>query len=272
MKLKHNKKRNTAFLYETLIRELTESIVTSKKEKKQNVIKILKEYFSHNSILSKELSLYKMLLESKEMSEKSAEKLLTEVKKQHNALDQELLFERQSTLIKRINKELNKEVFLRFLPDYKSLATVNQVFDTNLNAKKRIVLEENLVSMMSKDSKINGEQDKKIPTDKLVMRNFLKEFNSTYSNNLIKEQKTLLNHYITSFVDNGAHLKIFLNEEISRLKNEIDSQRAAAIDNDSFNKLQNVFESFKKQEITSDMIMKVLKIQNLVKEIQKDGN
>ena len=32
MKLKHNKKRNTAFLYEALVKELTKSIVHGNKE------------------------------------------------------------------------------------------------------------------------------------------------------------------------------------------------------------------------------------------------
>ena len=34
MKMKHNKKRNTAFLYEVIIRELTKAIVEGDKNKK----------------------------------------------------------------------------------------------------------------------------------------------------------------------------------------------------------------------------------------------
>ena len=45
MKVRHNKKRNTAFLYESLIKELTKSIVRNQTETKQKVINILKEYF-----------------------------------------------------------------------------------------------------------------------------------------------------------------------------------------------------------------------------------
>ena len=41
-KLKHNKKRNTAFLYESLITELTKTIVRKQPQRKQKVLKAKK--------------------------------------------------------------------------------------------------------------------------------------------------------------------------------------------------------------------------------------
>ena len=38
MRLKHNKKRNTAFVYEVLVRELTKSVVKNKKDKQNYLI------------------------------------------------------------------------------------------------------------------------------------------------------------------------------------------------------------------------------------------
>ena len=46
MRLKHNKKRNTAFVYETLVRELTESVVKNNKNKQNKIVSIIKEHFS----------------------------------------------------------------------------------------------------------------------------------------------------------------------------------------------------------------------------------
>ena len=37
-KIKHNKKRNTAFLYEVLVREITKSIITKDLQKKNIII------------------------------------------------------------------------------------------------------------------------------------------------------------------------------------------------------------------------------------------
>ena len=43
MRLKHNKKRNTAFLYETLIKELTKSVVEKDIDKKEKLNSLIKE-------------------------------------------------------------------------------------------------------------------------------------------------------------------------------------------------------------------------------------
>jgi hypothetical protein len=39
MKNKHNKKRNTAFVFEALLREMAKSIIAKDRAKKQNVLK-----------------------------------------------------------------------------------------------------------------------------------------------------------------------------------------------------------------------------------------
>ena len=46
MRLKHNKKRNTAFVYEALVRELTQSVVKNNKNKQNKIVSIIKEHFS----------------------------------------------------------------------------------------------------------------------------------------------------------------------------------------------------------------------------------
>ena len=55
MRVRHNKKRNTAFLYESLITELTKAIVRGQEEKKQKVLETIKKYFNADSPLKKEL-------------------------------------------------------------------------------------------------------------------------------------------------------------------------------------------------------------------------
>ena len=42
MKMKHNKKRNTAFLYESLIKELTRSIIRKENKKKDKIVEMKK--------------------------------------------------------------------------------------------------------------------------------------------------------------------------------------------------------------------------------------
>ena len=48
MKFKHNKKRNTEFLYETLIKELTKAVVDKDLERKNFIVGTMKKYFNSN--------------------------------------------------------------------------------------------------------------------------------------------------------------------------------------------------------------------------------
>ena len=45
MKFRHNKKRNTAFLFEALIREVTKAVAEDNKEREAKIIKIIKEQY-----------------------------------------------------------------------------------------------------------------------------------------------------------------------------------------------------------------------------------
>ena len=101
-----------------------------------------------------------------------------------------------------------------------------------------------------------------------------KNFNSIYSKSLHEEQKQLLNKYVTSFSNNGLEFKIFLNEEVGRLKSEMtQSLQSETVKSDPMilrktQKVINTIDEFKDTEITSSMIQKIMKIQSLVKEIQ----
>ena len=45
MKLKHNKKRNTAFLYEALVKEITKAVMDKDVYKKDALVGMVKEHF-----------------------------------------------------------------------------------------------------------------------------------------------------------------------------------------------------------------------------------
>ena len=88
-RFKHNKKRNTAFLYEALVRELTTSIVSKNNQKKVEVISIVKEHFGPDPLLHQELEIYKSLVDTKYSSRGLAEKVLAEAKTQYTALNKD---------------------------------------------------------------------------------------------------------------------------------------------------------------------------------------
>ena len=219
--MKHNKKRNTAFLYESLIKELTKAIVRKDKKTKKAVIEILKNNFNGGSILKKELEIYKSILENQhKMTDDFSSRFLVETKKDFINLDRKSVFNAQTKLIKQINEKLSNKVFANFISNYKNIATVGQWFNSNsLNAKSRLLIETKVMGILI-PSKAKEEKEIK-HIDKLTYKTFVGKFNEAYKRSLTENQKTLLTNYITSFSDNGLGLKSFMNEELGRLKNEL---------------------------------------------------
>ena len=274
MKLKHNKKRNTAFLYETLMRELTKSILSKDANNKRSLIKIIKEHFGKDSILIKELRLYKTLYETCGVEPYVAEKLIQEVKKHRGQLNSQKLFQEQSALIKKMSK-VSKSVFSNFVPNYKSLATIYQIFDEDSPIKEKVLLEQSVLKNLIR--KRNKDTQQK-PIDNLVYKSFVKKFNEKYEGKLLQEQKELLNKYISSFLDNGIELKIYLNEEIGRLRDIVAESldlKEVQEDLEMVQKTKQVLklvEGFKNEKVNKNIVEQVLKIQQLVKEIKTDAN
>ena len=199
------------------------------------------------------------------------EKLIYEVKRAHNSLDKESIFEEQTTLISKINKMLSKKVFANFVPNYKSLATISQILNPDVSIKHRVLLENNLAQTLSATA-----SDKKEPMasmDNLVYRTFVKKFNEEYSGKLLEGQEKLLSKYIASFHDDGVELKIFLNEEFSRLKGVLNGslENEEIVKDETLcentRKVLSVLDSYREAEIDIAMIQQVLKIQNLVEEL-----
>ena len=106
MKLKHNKKRNTAFLFEALCKELTKAIIEKDTGRKTTVLAVIKEGFKKGSVLSNELEIYKSVLETKATSTRQADRVFREAVRQYESVSKERIFEEQSTLINNINKSL----------------------------------------------------------------------------------------------------------------------------------------------------------------------
>lgn len=267
--MKHNKKRNTAFLYETLVKELTRIVIAKENNKKDIVVSILKEHFSKGKVLHNELSCYKAITECKNLKRNIAEKILSEAKTHYNSLSKDDIFKEQSKVINKINKNISPSLFSNFVPEYKQIATIAQIFNSSLPIKDKVLLEETILENMCKDIE---EKEKMVPVDNLVYKTFVKKFNEKYSDSLLREQKELLTNYLVSYSDNGLSLKVFLNEEIQRVKDSINEcLELESIKNDkSMVKKTNLvlekLEEFKKKEFDKKMLGEFLKIQYFVNE------
>ena len=269
---KHNKKRNTAFLYETLVREVVKQTITKDFDKRDKAITILKEHFTKREILGKELDLYKTLSRSQKMNPLPAEKLIQEAKKEYRKLDSKEIFNEQSTVINKINKTLSNGVYSNFVPNYKDLATLSQIFGDDVSAKSRVLLEEHVLRKLT-SSRDMLKEERETKVSKLVVKTFVNKFNQQYAGELLEEQKALLNKYVMSFINNGVEFKFHLNEELGRLREKLDeSLKIEEIKNDKqmadkMKMIISYLEGAGKKPINRESLQQILKIQTLIQEI-----
>jgi|TARA_Y100000310_G_C20647876_1_gene797667 hypothetical protein len=267
--MKHNKKRNTAFIYETLTRELTKAIVEKNAARKNKTISILKEFFVKGAPLAEELQLYGVLLSTANIQQRLAERLLHETKRAHELLEEETIFDAQSRIITAINKGLGKGMWGRFVPNFKSLASVNAIFNPKTSVKKRVLFEQAIVDKMSE--KLDFRPSASMASlDTLTYNSFIKKYNEKYGS-LLQEQKELLNRFITSFADDGFELRLYLNEELSRLKGSLSEAIDADLEpliSQKTSQVIDYLEEFRKRDFTEADLNKMLKTQELARELR----
>ena len=125
---------------------------------------------------------------------------------------------------------------------------------------------------------VQTKQEDQQPIDSLVYGSFATGFNEEYSGKLNENQKELLNNYISSFVDNGLELKVYLNEEVGSLKDRllrIKNSDKFSQDNSLKEKIEqvyNVLDKTKEKEIDTQTLEIVINTQQLLEEIEKNDN
>ena len=134
------------------------------------------------------------------------------------------------------------------------------------------MLERRLLTTMTVQQK--EIKEKNMPqVNNLTLKSFIKNYNDKYGESFLEEQKTLLNKYITSFNDNSLELKSYLNEELTRLKKEAaklpesEDVKGDEMVEERAKDLGKLLESFSNKKIDDKMIIKVLKIQSLLSEV-----
>ena len=267
---KHNKKRNTAFLFEALVREMTKAAIRGDNEKKKKVLKVIKEHFGKGTILHKELQLYKSIYETKEVDELTAAKIIVECRNSYHQLDKKEVFKRQSFLISEVNKTITPRVYNNYVPNYRSLASIAQLFSDETVGKTKVLLETNLLKEMT-GKEVAAPQVKGM--DEFTFKQYVKVFNREYSS-LLPEQREVL----SLFIADHTGLVSFLNEELGRLKGVLtESLDLPEIKEDEVmventQKVIDILENVGKQKVNENTVIDVLKIQKLVSEIQSDDN
>lgn len=271
MKLNHNKKRNTLFLYEALVREYTRANLEKNDNKVFEIKKLMAEYFSEGKILREELKLYKAILNTENVEKELAEKILSEAKRMFMGFSQEHIFQQQSSLIAKVNRKLTPKFFANYVPSYKSIATIQQIFNQKADIPTRMLLEKQMIDKMTSQKETLQEINEKI--DKYVIHSFINTFNKKYAD-LLENQKSLLKKYMTASEDDNADFLVFLNEELQVIQEKLNTAHQVAEvkeDKEILKKLVEVkkrFSLLKNEEPDEKFLQKVLKYQKLVHELE----
>lgn len=228
-KIKHSKFKNTGFIFELLVRQITSEIMSADKSVAE---KILKEYFNAKKELSKELKLYQYLINEKYNSESKADQFINTILEARKRLDEKKLTKEKYNLIKEIKETYNLDEFIKSpISNYKTLASIYKIFETVITDEQydptdivssRFTIAENIIntSIQNKDSKMKDavleeyrkqDEDLRAVSYKLLVESF----NNKYKN-LSKEQKGLLKEYINN-INNTGKLNDYVSNEVSNL-------------------------------------------------------
>jgi hypothetical protein len=257
-KIKHSKFKNTGFIFELLVRQVTSEILSSNKSVAET---ILKEFFNSKKELSKELKLYQYLINEKYNSETKAEKFIDTICEARKRLDEKKLTKEKYSLIKEIKERYNIDEFIKSpISNYKTLASIYKVFEVITSDEQyeptdivnsRFTITENIIntSIQNKDSKLKDavlEQYKKQDEDlRAVSYKLLVEsFNNKYKN-LTTDQKGLLREYINN-INNTGKLNEYVFNEVFKLTNELKEIGAKVSDKVTKIKLAETIANIKK--------------------------
>jgi len=277
--LKHSKYKNTAILFEMLVRKLTSETMTSDKTV---TVEIIKKYFGKNTALSKELQLYNSLIKETIKSEAQALDFIRTCKNSHMKLNKSALRRQRYNLVKEISENFNFNKISKIrINNYKELASIYKLFEyaESDNPKELLECKSAIVDHLSgkniKSLKLSPLLEKYKKYDKdvrlLTYKLLVDKFNTKYSS-LDENQKNILNKYITHVNDSDA-IKAHLERIIPDIKNSLKEQvskiadRVTRIKVDKLSEMLCNIETIK--TIKESHILTVLRYYDLIKELKQ---
>lgn len=282
-KIKHSKFKNTGFLFELLVRQITSDILSENKSISE---RILKEHFNPKKEISKELKLYQFLLNEKYNSETKAEKFIDTILEARKRLDEKKLTKEKYNLIKEISKSYDVEKFVKSpISNYKVLASVYKLFES-VSVKEsydvvdilnsRFTITESIInsSIRNKEDRIKDitiEEYKKQENDVrgMAYKFLIEKFNDKYKS-LSDSQKTLLKEYINN-INNTGKLDQYIVKEITTIVSDLKNLHSKISDKVTKIKLNETIIAIKKiksvKSLKENHLSVIMMAYELVKEL-----
>jgi hypothetical protein len=280
-KIKHSKFKNTGFLFELLTRQITLEILNNSPEKAKRIVA---EFFGNGTELSKELRLYKLLIDEKYNTESKAEKFIDAILEARTKLDEQKLIKEKYNLVKAIKETFEIDNFLTSpVTNYRVLASVHKLFEAKksdisdikdiFDSKLTLIehISTSTPSLKQKEDRLvedykKQEKDLRLLTYKIL----LETFNKKYSN-LNDVQKNLLREYINN-VTNTSKFGEYYSNQLKLVVTELHSIYTKMEDRITKIKLKETINVLKTQKIgkkvTDEQVSSLMMAYELVKEIK----
>lgn len=280
MKVKHSKFKNTAILFELLVKQITHEVLSNSTKNVSE--KIIKEFFSSTKELAKELRLYNQIVKEKYSSIDDAKLFLEEVAKERIKLDENKLNREKYNLIKTIKESYDLDKFLSSnLQNYKLLASVYKIFETKTLGRKvdiRDFIDSNntiLEHVTNKriaskptdtlyESFKQQSEDLRLLTYKLLIENFNKKYS-----NLDDSQKGLLREFINN-VTNTSTFPKFIEEETKKVLSNLVKESKIVNDKVTKIKISEMIKLYKSEKFLKENQEKQVSVLMLTYELLKE--
>lgn len=224
MNFRTNKKRNSALLYEFLIRHISKCIIEDKKTEADKALQISKKFFSEGSPLRNEQKLFhSVLTSSRAISRDSLNKIVDYACKSASLMNPRILDEQKSKLIKEINYTLNKDVYDYKIPGYINYSSLQLLFnESRTNNKKvdaidKIKLKDLLITRLTEAKVVKQESLAFNPEASNTVYNILvNKFHEKYASKLTETQKKFLIQYTNCLIseDKASFSKLIKSESV----------------------------------------------------------
>jgi|TARA_R100000081_G_scaffold29599_1_gene13529 hypothetical protein len=277
--LKHSKYKNTAILFEMLVRKLTSETLTSDKTV---TVEIIKKYFGKNNVLSKELQLYNSLIKESFKTEAQSLDYIRSCKESHNKLNKSTLRRQRYNLVKEISENFDFSKISKIrINNYKELASIYKLFEYNEvdNPNQLLECKSSIVNhLLGKTEQIHEtdvilekykKHDKEVRL--LAYKMLVDKFNKKYSG-LDENQKNVLNKYIVH-VNDSESMKQYFEKIIPSIKKELKEQVVKITDAATKIKVDKLSEMLCNVEtiktIKESHVLTILRYFDLIKELKE---
>lgn len=283
--MKHSKYKNTGLLYELLVKQVAADTLSNRKS---YAVKLLQKYFSKNTPLAKEYSIYEEVLNKINLEKSEVDTRVGVIQELCRTLDNKSIDLEKYNLVKELKQNYNiKDFFTRKVEDYRALAALHQLVEfyktPNPSAveigkivENKLTLTRHLLSKKEQkahkkneilEEYLNSDKDLKLLTFKILVSKFNKKYES-----LNRGQKLILREYINS-VGSINKMRTLVNTEIDKLRKIVEIRKNKISDSILKIKLEEISKTMTQipasKKLEESDIIKVLQYHELIQELNK---